>query len=88
MQIPAGLARDRCRRGVTAVEMIAVVTIIAILALTLIPILRGRVAHSRVVAAREEMALADRYEWVVVNDRLEEAVEQIAQIIQNAKRAG
>ena len=56
MHIPAGQTRCGLRRGVTAVEMIAVVTIIAILALILIPTLRGRVAHSRSVAVEEELA--------------------------------
>ena len=41
----------------------------------------------RLERARREMALADSYDQVVVNDRLEEAVEQIAQIIQNASPA-
>lgn len=38
----------------------------------------------RLDQARREMALADRYDRVVVNDRLEEVVEQVAQIVRSA----
>jgi len=35
----------------------------------------------RLKRAREEMALADRYDHVVVNDRLDDAVEEVARIV-------
>jgi prepilin-type N-terminal cleavage/methylation domain-containing protein len=48
---PAGAGR----RGFTAIEISAVATIIAILALILIPIVRKRVDESKVVAAQDDM---------------------------------
>jgi len=41
----------------------------------------------RLAQARHEMALADRYDHVVVNDRLEDAVEQVAHIVRSASPA-
>jgi len=41
----------------------------------------------RLAQARHEMALADRYDRVVVNDRLEDAVEQVAHIVRSASPA-
>ena len=38
----------------------------------------------RLAQARNEMALAERYDHVVVNDRLEDAVERIARIVSGA----
>lgn len=45
----------RRRRGFTAIELTAVASIIAILALILVPILRGRLANARVVATNDDM---------------------------------
>lgn len=41
----------------------------------------------RMERARQEMALADRYDWTVVNDRLEEAVEEIGRLIERSSCA-
>ena len=41
----------------------------------------------RLARAREEMKLADRYGWTVVNDRLDAAVAEIARIIEDASVA-
>lgn len=49
------LGADRSRMGFTAIEITAVATIIAILALILIPIVRKRVDESKLVAAKEDM---------------------------------
>jgi len=38
--------------------------------------------EARLRRAREELALRPRYDWTVVNDRLEDAVEQIGMIIE------
>jgi guanylate kinase len=42
--------------------------------------------RQRLARAREEMALADRYDCVVVNKQLEDAVEQVVRIIERAGR--
>ena len=41
----------------------------------------------RLERARQEMSLSSRYDWVIVNARLDEAVEQVAQIISGAPAA-
>ncbi len=38
----------------------------------------------RLERAREEMDVADQYDWVVVNDRLEDAVQEVARILSAA----
>jgi len=38
---------------------------------------------SRLARAREEMALSGRYDWTVVNDRLDDAVQGVAAIIES-----
>ena len=38
---------------------------------------------SRLARAREEIALSDRYDWTVVNERLEDAVRKVAAIIES-----
>ncbi|MBN1868198.1 prepilin-type N-terminal cleavage/methylation domain-containing protein [Candidatus Sumerlaeota bacterium] len=48
--------RTTARRGFSAVEIIAVATIMAILALILIPIIGNRVEHAKIVAATEDLA--------------------------------
>lgn len=50
----------RSRAGFTAVEITAVATIIAILALVLIPILRNQVEESKLVAAQDDMASIEK----------------------------
>jgi guanylate kinase len=40
------------------------------------------VVADRLQRAREEMALRHRYDWTVINDRLDEAVRQVARIIE------
>lgn len=45
----------RRREGFTAIEVVAVATIIALLALVLIPILRTRVEEAKIVAAQDDM---------------------------------
>jgi len=52
----SGLPHPSRRRGFSAVEIIAVATVIAILALILIPMLRDRVELSREKAALDEMS--------------------------------
>lgn len=52
---PAGKHRRRDRWGFTAIELAAVASIIAILALILIPIVRQRIRSSRVTAALDDM---------------------------------
>jgi general secretion pathway protein G len=47
--------RTRRASGFTAIEITAVATIIAILALILIPIMRNRVEEAKVVAAKDDM---------------------------------
>ncbi len=49
------LGRRRSRLGFTALEMSAVATIIAILALILMPLLRKRIEESRITAAMADM---------------------------------
>ncbi len=54
--------------------------------------LRGRSTESEEVIARRveradyELSFADRYDYTVVNDRLDDAVEKIAQIIENERK--
>ncbi len=38
---------------------------------------------SRLARAREEMALSGRYDWTVVNERLDDAVQEVAAIIES-----
>ena len=38
---------------------------------------------SRLARAREETALSGRYDWTVVNDRLDDAVQEVAAIIES-----
>ena len=55
--------------------------------------LRGRGTESeerlrqRLDRARKELALADRYQYQVVNDNVDEAVGQICEILRNAEQA-
>ena len=60
MNVLAGIHRTRHNRGFTAIEVSAVATIIAILALILIPIVRNRVAEARLVAAQDDMASIEK----------------------------
>lgn len=60
MNVLAGIHRTRRNRGFTAIEVSAVATIIAILALILIPIVRNRVAEARLVAAQDDMASIEK----------------------------
>lgn len=57
-----GRSPARRRRGFTAIEMSAVITIILILSLILIPIVRSRVEESKVVAAQDDMAQIEKAE--------------------------
>src|SRR5689334_11618569 len=50
------------RAGFTAIEISAVATIIAIMALILIPIVRNRVEEARKVAAQDDMAGIEKAE--------------------------
>jgi guanylate kinase len=53
--------------------------------------LRGRASESeeaigrRLEVARREMACSDRYQYQVVNDNVDRAVEEICEIIQSHK---
>jgi prepilin-type N-terminal cleavage/methylation domain-containing protein len=60
MNILSGMRGNRTERGFTAIEVSAVATIIAILALILIPIVRNRVAEARLVAAADDMATIEK----------------------------
>jgi len=42
-------------------------------------------AQERLERAREEMSLAHRYDWTVVNDQLESAVQEVARILAEAQ---
>lgn len=53
------------RIGFTAIEVSAVATIIAILALVLIPIVRGRVEEARIVAAQDDMMGIEKAQSIV-----------------------
>ena len=68
MAIKAQLSSLRRRRGFTAIEVSAVATIIAILALILIPIMRGRVDEAKRVAATEDMSGIEKAETLAFAD--------------------
>ena len=42
--------------------------------------------RKRLAAARQELAFAERYDFIVVNDRLEDAVEDMRAILRSEKR--
>ncbi|MCL5270366.1 MAG: hypothetical protein M1457_07430 [bacterium] len=56
------------RAAFTAIEVTAVATIIAILALILIPIIRGRVEEAKVVAAQDDMQGLEKAQTIAFAD--------------------
>ena len=46
---------------------------------------RFQVVNSRLAVAREEIAAANAYDYVVINDSLEQCVEEIGRIIDSEK---
>lgn len=68
MRVMNSRYRFHGQAGFTAIEVSAVATIIAILALVLIPIMRGRVEQAKVVAAQEDLFSLEKAELLAFAD--------------------